>query len=542
MRPAALLVALLLTVASSARADGVPCATASSPLPVPIPVSADTLRAARRTGAAAERLGSFHIVLVMGPTLQANPDAATAFRRAADRWEAFIGDPITVTIDADLADLGDPITIGQTNSVILSTDYDVVRDALVADASSDVDDVVSLFLPTAAQLTTLLPPGFTLDGQLAHTKAALKAIGFPGLDDPPPAGFGPVDADIVFNTRFSFDFDNSDGVGPGLVDFETTAAHEIGHALGFVSTADVTDAGVAVPVAPTVLDLYRFSIPRPTTLAEFTTASRDLRPGIASHLDDLMSIFPMSTGVLQGDGRQCSHWKDNDLSGLLIGIMDPTLASGQVVTITEADRRAMDLIGYDVSPVAVSTTTIVTTTTTTSSTSTTTTLPIPITGKKLLLRDDPASAAKRRMKLVARNPSIAGRGGAGTADDPVLHGGNLRIFSLGGAGFDATFDLPASAWRYLAPRNRDRGWVLRKQTPFKKILVKRGKRLKIVASGGSLPALADDPGDVAVLLRLGAREHCLVFGGTVSFEPGRRFLAKRAPAPDICPEAPAGGP
>lgn len=56
----------------------------------------------------------------------------------------------------------------------------------------------------------------------------------------------------------------------------------------------------------------------------------------------------MSTGILHGDGNQASHWKDNALTGNLIGIMDPTLSFGQAYPITDADFRSMDLMGYDI--------------------------------------------------------------------------------------------------------------------------------------------------------------------------------------------------
>jgi len=51
--------------------------------------------------------------------------------------------------------------------------------------------------------------------------------------------------------------------------------------------------------------------------------------------------------VTQGDGRQASHWKDTDS----IGILDPTLAFGQIFEVNSADLRALDVIGYDISAI-----------------------------------------------------------------------------------------------------------------------------------------------------------------------------------------------
>jgi hypothetical protein len=55
----------------------------------------------------------------------------------------------------------------------------------------------------------------------------------------------------------------------------------------------------------------------------------------------------MSTGQNQGDGRQASHWKDDQATLHFIGIMDPTLANGTIENVGPADIRSMELIGYD---------------------------------------------------------------------------------------------------------------------------------------------------------------------------------------------------
>jgi hypothetical protein len=50
-----------------------------------------------------------------------------------------------------------------------------------------------------------------------------------------------------------------------------------------------------------------------------------------------------ATGRFNGDGRQGSHWKD----GLAIGLMDPTLAPGELAILSALDLRALDAIGWD---------------------------------------------------------------------------------------------------------------------------------------------------------------------------------------------------
>ena len=309
-------------------------------------------------GVQTSSVGLFSININPGPTLAGNAAALAAFNRAAQQWARYIADPITVNIDAELANMGSPTIIGSASVVVLVSGYNVVRDAMVADAADEPDDGIVASLPTFAEFTATLPAGFGLDGGLSAAKANLKALGFGGLD----SLFGNRDATITFNTEFSFDFDNRDGVDPGKIDFETVAAHEIGHALGFISIVDDIDFLVAqwvtADVAPRPLDLFRFenNVPGgdPSNPAEFTVFPRYLAPGGDAITDQIEAIgdadaeLRMSTGRFMGDGRQASHWKDNTLTGILIGIMDPTLGYRQVEVVTDADLRALDLIGYEI--------------------------------------------------------------------------------------------------------------------------------------------------------------------------------------------------
>ena len=301
-------------------------------------------------------LGTFDIVISPGPTLAGNAAALAAFNRAALAWEARISDPITITINADLAVLGAGI-LGSTSSVLLQGSYTTIRDAMVADASNEADDTITASLPTSGQFVATIPGGTTLSPTLTGSKANLKALGFAGLD----GAFGTSDGSITFNTTFAFDFDNSNGVGAGLFDFETIAAHEIGHALGFSSFVDSVNAG-ATSVQLLTLDLYRFAnntAADPGTALDFTVFARNQIPGVDAITDEINGVTPerrMSTGLTNvsfpgTDGRQASHWKADELTGNFIGLMDPTLAPGQFYGPQDSDFRALDLIGYEIAPV-----------------------------------------------------------------------------------------------------------------------------------------------------------------------------------------------
>ncbi len=322
-----------------------------------IKTSTRTALAAVLIALSAIRASAHALVININPgtTLAANSSALAAFNQAANHWSLQIADPITVVVDADMAPLGNRI-IGQTSSVTLQAPYNTIRNAMVADSASETDDGVVAAVPTAEQFSAFLPTGFGLSGRLSATKANLKALGFAGLD----TAFGVTDATIIFSTNFPFDFDASNGVGTGLIDFETVAAHEIGHALGFVSIVDTIDTllanGQTAEVAPRTLDLFRFGAElAPSNLADFTTAARNLVPGHAAIFDDLDSELAFSTGAFDGGGRHASHWKDTGLNGTRVGTMEPTLASGTFVPVGSNDLRALDLIGYDIAATPVPT-------------------------------------------------------------------------------------------------------------------------------------------------------------------------------------------
>jgi hypothetical protein len=296
-------------------------------------------------------VGSFSIQLTAGPNLQANPDALAAFQRSVEEWQAVIASPIRVNINADLAAIPNPFVIGSSDIGLANPnlDYTTVRDAMAARASKPGDGLLA-YLPTTLQITAHVPTavGDTFDNTtLGVSHANQKALGLV-LD---PLNDTTIDGDITFNSNFSFDYDRRDGVSPVAIDFQTAATHEIGHILGFLSDTDDYDSVFGISDNVTTLDLFRFdSANLPTTPAEFTTFPRELFPGVEASFTDLINDYSMSTGSNFGDGNQASHWKDDQITGNLIGIMDPSIGDGQLETISAADLRVFELIGYETVP------------------------------------------------------------------------------------------------------------------------------------------------------------------------------------------------
>lgn len=325
----------------------------------------------------------FDIQILPGQTLGGNAAALAAFNRAAAQWERYISDPVTVVISADLVPDNNPFILGGASSTIFTYPFygtapgDLgLVDLMRADNKGSAYQALTDALPgTEAGLNFKMdlddaivtgPSPYGQNG--SASKANFKALGVPTsfLDTISP-GTGiekTYDATIEFNSNQAFDFDRSNGITPGTIDFESVAAHEIGHALGFFSDVDFADivhnifGEPYVFATPTTLDLFRFEDDTksdPANLTDFGSFERSFQTGVPANTDLILNgpggapEKPMSTGALDpaGDGNQASHWKDDEISLFNIGLMDPTLARGQTYYITESDLAAMDVIGWD---------------------------------------------------------------------------------------------------------------------------------------------------------------------------------------------------
>jgi hypothetical protein len=142
--------------------------------------------------------------------------------------------------------------------------------------------------------------------------------------------------------------------------------------------------------------------------------------------------------------------------------------------------------------------------------------------------------SSRQLSVQSSDAAIDLGAGAGSADDPVLHGGSVRVLSIEGDVFDTTYPLPAPGWQYAHHKGVSTGYTFRGMDSIAEVRVRVGK-IKIRGRGSLGHTLGGNPAPVRVVLTLGDHQYCMSFGGTVQFKAGSSYRARGAAAPGICP-------
>ena len=130
--------------------------------------------------------------------------------------------------------------------------------------------------------------------------------------------------------------------------------------------------------------------------------------------------------------------------------------------------------------------------------------------------------------------------GNGSADDPVLHGGSVRLRTSDGCGgpCDTVYPLannpPDEQWSYLGTIGQNKGYKYKSALAKFRATVLSGKLVKVGLKGTLGHNLQADPQPVDARLTIGGHNYCLQFGGTASFTANKSFTAKNANQPGVC--------
>lgn len=294
--------------------------------------------------------GNITFIVRFGDGFASDPEALDAFLRAAAAWCSLVEatQPITIVLDADFG----PTVFGRTGilgqahiqPLIGRSEYEQWRSALVDGATTGRDLALYASLPNDAVPTDIGPTDtFVMPSAVLRVAGLLPPITDPDAEmdlyGAPPS--------IEMLSTAPWDFDPDDGIRSGTIDFVGVALHEIGHVIGFTTRCGSTEINPSLPVTVSAFDVFRF---RPgVNSATFTTAPRILTAGGEQmHFSDSVEV-PLSTSRLDltgGDGFGADHWKDDSLTGVRLGVMDPQPNLGQSLPITSNDLQALRAMGY----------------------------------------------------------------------------------------------------------------------------------------------------------------------------------------------------
>ncbi len=278
------------------------------------------------------------IIFNAGPSVPTEAEVALGIAEAY--LESLFADTITVSINVSFQAMGGGVIGSTAPSYVNGVSYTNSRNGLIN--GMDRDDVIQDWLPSGNTVPVRFDGSSGTISQVSSvkwTRAAYRAtIGsVTGLA-----------ADMTYNTNFDFDYDPSNGVPGNLMSFVDVVCHEVGHALGFVSSVDF-GANELID-----LDLYRFPLTdtgndwNPDTFQEFQTKPRlmDFNNPDDGHISD---IITGEYRMEDGSPAQGSHFREQGGS-LYIGLMDPYFTEGETHYpdyFTLNDLAMFDAIGYD---------------------------------------------------------------------------------------------------------------------------------------------------------------------------------------------------
>lgn len=272
--------------------------------------------------------------------------AVTALGDVKAYLESRFSDNITVAVHIDFDPSLPSGVLGATGTYTASTppSWLTTRAHLLDDR--DPDDFIQAYLPES-----YLPVRYngasstvTNENRCNFAWSNYGAIGYT---------IGGLSGESSFNPDVNWDYDPSDGVPSYKYCFQSVVAHEVGHALGFLSMAEQWYDPASDVFA---LDIYRFQFTdgsgdyNPDTYEEFQTCPRlvDYNYPNDQHISNIFYYNGTDVEYRMQDGSpyQASHFRDGYVDGIMTAFSNP----GQTYYpnfYRTADLDMFDAIGWD---------------------------------------------------------------------------------------------------------------------------------------------------------------------------------------------------
>ena len=285
----------------------------------------------------------------------ATPAEKAAMQAAMNEWAS----KLTNAAHVDVAFVADP-TLGNSGNAYFDYDVDIIpyatyKTALAAHASSTLDATAVGYL----QATTNDSYGFLVNGTNQNNGAKHLAVDdqiemLPALEKALGIGVGAHGADPDFTVYYNpdasrYDYNPSDGIEGGKIDFQSIMLAQVGNGLGFINQVELLDEyanagfndadanGLHAP-----LDLFRYESLGGTALRSWTYGPEAKYFSVDG---GVTSLGGFHTGSIHGDGYNSATLIESD------GVFRRPVVVGQAFDISALDLQAMDAIGWNINPV-----------------------------------------------------------------------------------------------------------------------------------------------------------------------------------------------
>lgn len=177
-------------------------------------------------------------------------DQILGFELAGEMWSQHLGDThmkveegkdFTVNIHVEVTDslLPDNVLGGAFPAIETGERYKDFHKAIVEDVSTLNDQKVVDSLLDTNKVDILVGDRVVENDHMQMTRANLKALNIVKADAQELDGYIVIN-DLSNLSNIEWNYDYLGGAKPGTIDFLSTATHEIGHVMGFISGTDKT--------------------------------------------------------------------------------------------------------------------------------------------------------------------------------------------------------------------------------------------------------------------------------------------------------------